>query len=54
MRRQKISGSFQSRPKVRKRLRISEGPRFRHIGAKVPLLRQGDGAHDPLDRVGVG
>ena len=47
-------GSFQSRPKFWKRSRISEGPRFRHIGAKIPRLHQGDGAHDPLDRVGVG
>ena len=47
-------GGFQSRPKVWKRLRLSEGPTFRHIGAKVPRLHQGDGAHGPLDRVGVG
>ena len=47
-------GCFRSRPKVWKRLRISEGPRFRHIGAKVPRLHQGDEAHGPQDRVGVG
>ena len=37
-------GSSQSRPTVWKRLRIS----------KVPRLHQGDEAHEPLDRVGVG
>ena len=31
-------GGFQSRPKVRKRLRVAESPRFRHIGAKAPRL----------------
>ena len=45
---------FQSRPKVWKRLRLCEGSRFRHFGAKVPRLHQGDGAHVLLDRVGVG
>ena len=34
-------GGFQSRPKVWKRLRVAEGPRFRHNGAKVPRLHQG-------------
>ena len=38
---------------VWKRLRV-EGPRFRHDGAKVPRLHQGDEAHGPQDRVGVG
>ena len=47
-------GGYQSRPKVWKRLRLSEGPRFRHFGAKVPRLHQGDEAHGSLDRVGVG
>ena len=45
---------FQSRPKVWKRLRLSEDPRFRHSGAKVPRLHRGVQAHGPLDRVGVG
>ena len=31
-----------------------EDPRFRHNGAKVPRLHQGDGAHGPWDRVGFG
>ena len=47
-------GGFRSRPKVWKRLRVVEGPRFRDIGAKVPRLHQGDEADGPLDRVGVG
>ena len=46
-------GSVQSRPRVWKRLRV-EGSRFRHNVAKVPRLHQGDEAHGPLDRVGVG
>ena len=31
-----------------------EGSRFRHCVAMVPRLRQGDEAHEPLDRVWVG
>ena len=46
-------GSSQSCPRVWKRLRV-EGFRFRHCVAKVPRLRQGDEAHEPLDTVGVG
>ena len=46
-------GNSQSRPRVWKRLKV-EGPRFRHGVAKVPRLHQGDEAHEPLDRVGVG
>ena len=46
-------GSSQSRPRVWKRLRV-EGSRFRHNVAQVPRLQQGDEAHGPLDRVGVG
>ena len=30
------------------------GPRFRHDAAKIPRLHQGDEAHGPHDRVGVG
>ena len=48
-----MEGSSQSRPKVSKGLRV-EGSRFRHNVAKVPRLHQGDEAHEPLDRVGVG
>ena len=47
------NGNSQSRPRVWKRLRF-EGSRFRHDVAKVPRLHQGDEAHEPLDRVGVG
>ena len=36
-----------------KRLRVA-GSRVRHDVAKVPLLHQGDEAHEALDRVGVG
>ena len=46
-------GSSQSRQRVWKRLRV-EVPRFRHGGAKVPRLHQGDEAHGLQDRVGVG
>ena len=45
--------SSQSRPGGWKGLRV-EGSRFRHNVAKVPRLHQGDEAHEPLDRVGVG
>ena len=31
-----------------------EGPRCRHDDTKVPRLHQGEEAHGPLDRVGVG
>ena len=47
-------GSSQSRPRVWKRLRVAEGPRFRHNGAKVPRLHQGDETLGLQDRVGVG
>ena len=46
-------GSIQSRPRIWKRLRV-EGSRYRHNVAKVPRLHEGDEAHGPLDRVGVG
>ena len=46
-------GLSQSRARVWKRLRV-EGSRCRHNVAKVPRLHQGDEAHGPLDRVGVG
>ena len=36
-----------------RRLRV-ESPRFRHDGAKVPRLHQGDEALGPQDRDGVG
>ena len=35
-------------------MRVVEGPWFRHSGARVPRLHQGDEAHGPLDRVGFG
>ena len=47
-------GGFQSRPKVWKRLRVVEDPRFRHDDAKAPRLHQGGEAQGPLDRAGVG
>ena len=34
--------------------RVVEDPWFRHIGAKASRLHQGDEAHGPLDREGVG
>ena len=46
------NGNSQSRPRVWKRLRVA-GSSVRH-DAKVPRLHQGDEAHEPLDRVGVG
>ena len=40
--------------RVWKRLRIYEDPRFRHFGAEVPRLHQGDEALGLRDGVGVG